>query len=569
MRVTVFFILLTVALLQKANCQPAQRFDVLITEIMADPTPQVLLPNAEFVELKNMSGRTLNLSGWRLVTSTSQSGLFPVYNLPADSFLIVSSSSNAGSFAAYGKFLGVTSFPSLDNDGSTLSFISKEGVVEHAVPYLKSWYHNDVKSEGGWTLEMIDTKNPCTGSNNWKASVSPLGGTPGKINSVDGINKDESPPQLLRSFSTDSVTIIVVFDEPLDSLTASVVANYQCDGLSIISAKPVAPLFQHVQLKILSSLKRQQVYTLVVSNLKDCRGNVIAVYNKVKCGLSEEVLVKDVIVNEILFNPPANGDDYAEIFNRSKKIVNLSKLYLANRSSSGAIANLKKLSESDFFFYPGEYMVFTSDVDALSRNYFLKDPAAVISLGTMPSFPDDEGNVVLVNLPGDIIDEVHYSDKWHFPLIVNTEGVSLERIDPGDSSGSKNNWHSAASTAGYGTPGYQNSQYKITGDVYAAVQTDPHVFSPDNDGYNDFEVISYNMGQHGFMANIVIYNSAGFVVRKLVNNGLMGIKGNWNWDGLGDKGQALPRGAYIIYTEIFNLDGKVKKFKNVVVLARR
>jgi hypothetical protein len=563
------FLIVCFFLLVTGKGQPAQRFDIVISEIMADPSPPVQLPNAEYIELKNVSGRTINLAGWKLLTSTSQSGSFPVYSLLPDSFLIVSSTSNTASFSAFGKALGVTSFPSLDNDGSILSLLSKEGVVVHALQYAKSWYHNEVKSEGGWSLEMIDTKNPCAGTGNWQASVSATGGTPGKINSVDGINNDESPPQLLRSFSTDSLTVVAVFDEPIDSASAAVAGNFKLDGSIVSSARPLAPLFLNVQLRLSSPLKKQHVYELAVSNVKDCKGNLVGIYNKVKAGLGEDVFRNDIVVNEILFNPVSSGEDYVEVYNRSNRVCNLSKIYIGNRTSSGTIGSLKKLYETDFFIYPSEYIVLTSDGESLARNYFVKDPFAVIILPVIPSFPDDDGNVELVNTAGDMIDEVAYSEKWHFPLITNPEGVSLERIDPDDSSASPANWHSAASTAGYGTPGYKNSQYKPAGETDAGIKTDPPVFSPDNDGLDDIEVISYQVGKAGFVANISIYNAGGILVRQLLNNGLMGLKGSWNWDGLGDKKQALPVGAYIIYTEIFNLEGKVKRFKNVVVLARR
>ena len=77
----------------------------------------------------------------------------------------------------------------------------------------------------------------------------------------------------------------------------------------------------------------------------------------------------------------------------------------------------------------------------------------------MPSLPDDKGTVLLLNIQGIIIDELQYDAKWHFPLIDNAEGVALERMNYNKSTQDKQNWHSAATNIGYGTPGYQNSQY--------------------------------------------------------------------------------------------------------------
>ncbi|HYK56530.1 MAG TPA: lamin tail domain-containing protein, partial [Flavisolibacter sp.] len=118
-----------------AMAQPVVRYEVVIDEIMADPSPQVGLPNAEFIELKNVSGRDLNLSGWRLSTSSATSGAFPNYTFPADSFLIITSTSNAAFFNAFGRVLGIPSFPSLPNDGTLLSLASREGVTIHAINY--------------------------------------------------------------------------------------------------------------------------------------------------------------------------------------------------------------------------------------------------------------------------------------------------------------------------------------------------------------------------------------------------------------------------------------------------
>ena len=97
----------------------------------------------------------------------------------------------------------------------------------------------------------------------------------------------------------------------------------------------------------------------------------------------------------------------------------------------------------------------------------------------------------------------------------------------------------------------------------------PEIVSPDNDGQDDFATIEYSFPSPGYVANITIFDAAGRVVRYLQRNALCGIKGIYRWDGLGEKNQKLPVGIYIIYTEVFNLDGKKRQFKNTIVMARR
>jgi hypothetical protein len=175
--------------------------------------------------------------------------------------------------------------------------------------------------------------------------------------------------------------------------------------------------------------------------------------------------------------------------------------------------------------------------------------------------------VVLLNQQGTVLDEVTYNDSWQFPLISNSQGVALERIDPASPSQDPSNWHSAASTAAYGTPTYQNSQFFQRMDPMSAVAVTPEVFSPDNDGYNDVTTISFSLQEPGFMANCLVLNSNGNLERHLVTGALSGTKGQWIWNGLDDKGQKLPVGIYIIYIEFYKLDGKKFHIKTIVTLA--
>jgi len=563
--------LLALALLAcfSAFAQTANRYDVVITEIMADPTPAVGLPNAEFVEIKNVSSTPFNLTGWRLSDATGTATINTSFVLQPDSMVILCATSNVAAFSVYGRTIGVASFPSLDNDGDVLTLRSPQNRVIHSITYTTDWYGNEAKKDGGWTLEMIDPKNPCTGKSNWKASTNNLGGTPGKLNSVNGVNADNTPPQLKRAYGLDNSTIVLVFDESLDSLSAAVANNYSLPGFSILSAIPVAPGFQTVQVKLSILMQPTIVYTIAVNAVTDCKGNAIGAYNKAKIGLAQQAMANDMVVNEILFNPKSGGSDYVEFYNRSNKIIDASKLYIANRASNGNVANLKKLSENSFYIFPGDFLVVTEDADNIKRSYLVKNEDALLQLSSLPSFPDDKGTVLLIDLNGEVIDEVSYDDDWHFGLIDNADGVALERIDPSAPSQAKTNWHSAATGAGYGTPTYQNSQFKKGEDIKATVDVLPKIFSPDNDGRDDIATIHYKVEEAGYVANVIIFDAGGRLIRQLVKNDLLQLKGSWNWDGLGENRNKLPIGTYIVFTEIFNLQGKKKSFKNSVVLARQ
>ena len=565
------FILCFLIYANLAKAQIANRFDIVISELLADPTPQVSLPNNEWIELRNTSANAFNLLGWRIGDATGQSGAMPAYTLLPDSFVIVCTASAATAMSAYGSVIVVTSFPSLDNTNDIIYLRSVQNKIIHAVNYTDAWYKNELKKDGGWSLEMIDTKNPCSGFANWKASNDLKGGTPGKKNSVDAVNADATAPQLLRAFASDSINIVVVFDEPLDSVKAATVNNYSIsDGIGIPQAAIcVSPTFDKVSLKLSTPLSRNKIYTITTSAITDCAGNTIALKNSARVGLTEIADSLNIVINEILFNPKSNGTDYVEIYNRSNKIIDLKQTYIANRSNTGVVSSIKQLSADNYLLFPQDFMVITEDPSIVKRDFITKNMDAFVTVPSMPSFNDDKGNVIILNAQGNITDELVYDEKWHFKLIDNREGVALERIDYNAPTPQADNWHSAATSVGYGTPGYKNSQYKINDGVQGEVTVTPEIFSPDNDGIDDFATLNYSFPSTGYIANITVFDAAGRVVHYLQRNALCGIKGNFRWDGLGEKNQKLPVGIYIIYTEIFNLQGKKKQFKNTIVLARR
>ena len=548
-----------------------QQYDIVIDEIIADPTPQVSLPNAEWIELKNTTAFPINLQGWKIGDISGLSGGMPNFILRPDSFVIVCTGSAVPALAAFGTTISVSSFPSLDNNGELLYLRDATGRLIHSVNYSINWYQNELKKDGGWTLEMIDTKNPCSGFSNWKASTDTRGGTPGKKNAVDGVNADQAAPKLLRAYASDSLNITLVFDEPLDSLKAATAASYSIsDGIGIPSnAVTVSPGFDKVNLKLATALARNKVYTVTASAVTDCVGNAISSSNTARVGLSEVADSLSIVINEILFNPPSAGSDYVEIYNRSNKIIDLKQTYIANRNTTGIVSSIAQLSAAPYLFFPEDFMVITENVDWVKSSFITKNPGAFITIATMPSFNDDAGDVIILNAQGNITDELKYTDKWHFKLLDNKEGVALERIDYNASTQSQDNWHSAATNVNYGTPTYKNSQFRINDGVQGEVKLSPEIVSPDNDGQDDFATIDYSFPESGNVASITIFDASGRPVRYLQRNALCGTSGSFRWDGLGEKNQQLATGVYVVFTEVFNLNGKKKHFKTPIVVARK
>ncbi|MEO9144208.1 MAG: lamin tail domain-containing protein [Ginsengibacter sp.] len=547
----------------------AQQYDVVIDEVFPDPTPQVGLPNYEWLELKNTSAFSINLKGWRLSDINSISGALPDFTLQPDSFVIVCSSSALASLSPFGKAISVTSFPSLDNDNDLISLSDATGKTIHAVNYSSAWYPNELKKGGGWSLEMIDTKNPCSGFSNWTASTDPSGGTPGRKNSAEAVNKDSEGPKLLRAFASGTSRVTLVFDEPLDSMKASSTVNYTFgNDIQSVSLAAIPPLFDRVTITLNKPLAVSTVYTVTVKNISDCAGNPISTKNMARFGIGEDTDSLDLVINEILYNPLPGGVDYIELYNRSNKIIDLSKIFVANRNSTNAISSIQQATTENILLFPTDYIALSTDPNVVKSQYIANDPDAFLKLTSMPSFPDNSGYVIILNGQGNIVDEVAYSDKWQFALLRNTEGVSLERIDY-DGSSVQSNFHSAATSVGYGTPGYKNSQFKMNENVQGEITITPEVFSPDNDGLDDFLTINYRFPSSGYVANITVFDASGRRVRHLQKNSLSGITGYYRWDGLDDKQRKLPQGIYIIYTEVFNTSGKKRSFKNTVVLTRR
>lgn len=568
MQLRLKFIIILAIVWNTIDAQQVPRYSIVIDELFPDPSPSVGLPSFEFIELKNVSTTPVELRNFKISDGTSIGVINASFVLYPDSFVIICPIAAVVAYQEFGSTIGISSFPSLNNDADQITLYDPPGSVIHCVNYNISWYNNGVKSDGGWTIEMIDPTNPCATDDNWKASNALIGGTPGTVNSIDRLNIDDQFPALIRAYAIDSITTIVQFDESLDSASASISSKYSVShGIgNSMEAMAIAPLFKEVRLRFSSLIQQNQVYELSVNSVVDCAGNVVGAFNKTKLALPSVADSLDIVLNELLFNPRPDGFDYIEIYNNSNKPIDCRQLYIANRNSSGSIVNSIQLTNHSMLLFPKEYLLLTENIAWTKQHYPVKNILQLLELHSLPSMPDDKGILVLLNHRGSIIDEVQYDHRWHFPLLSDKEGVALERISYSQQSQSKTNWTSASSNSGFGTPGYQNSQFLSEQSIAANISLSPKIFSPDNDGIDDLLRINIQMDRPGYIATITIYDANGTRVKNLINNQSLSMNAQFLWNGLNDSEQKLARGIYVVVLDLFNLEGRSKKYKIATII---
>lgn len=540
---------------------PVQRKDVILTEIFADPSPQVGLPNAEYVEIYNRSNNPIDLKNW-IFTDGSSKAAFPSLLLLPKQYLVITASANAKLFS--GNMAGVSNFPTLNNAGDHL-MLKVNGQTIDSVNYNLDWYHDIDKQDGGWALELIDPENTCAESENWTVSEDTSGGTPGKQNSVFANKPDVTGPKLETAIASSDSVLLLNFNEKLSNDLTSVSFAIE-PMISMLERNFTDQSLRQVRIALGGKLLPRTIYQVTVSNLTDCAGNFIQEeFRKFSVVLPEESDSLDIVINEVLFNPRPGGVDFVEVYNQSQKFINLKNWSVANLDST--VVNLKTISSSDLILAPQNYLAFTSNPSILLSQYPQSAQKNLYSM-TLPSLPDTDGSVALVTGKGKIIDSFFYSEKMHSAFLKDNEGVSLERISFSESTNETSNWKSAAAAAGFATPGFINSNSRPETVIQEnAVSLEPEIFSPSSPG-RDFAKINYRFDQSGVVANVKVLDAEGRLIKTVANNETLAFEGFYRWDGDRDDGSHARSGYYIVWFEIFDASGYSQIFRKRAIIGR-
>lgn len=509
--------------------------DVILTEIMANPLPGQSILNTEYIELFNNSIHPIQLGGLIIKDLTKQVEL-----LPAVLF--------SGEYLTYQNIISL-------NNTSDLIVIKRDSLTLDSIYYNDNWYGDEEKKSGGFSLERIDLNAFCFGAENWDVTQSEEGGTPGYENTVIGRLEGADELNLLHyQFLSDS-SISIVFSQDISH------GFYE----AFIDGTAASHIRKGASNQLIIEYQKQFIRGITVAlTLNEVHNCTQAVSNSFNV-LCYYPLPHDISINEVLFNPNKGGSDFIEISNSSKYEIELGNWSFVSINTKGD-STFYPLSNLNLKLLPDQIIAFA---ESISNTKLFYDQACYACLKeiNLPSLPDKEGKVILLDNQRKIMDRFDYEERFHHVLLKDVEGVSLEKKAPALKSAEMNNWHSAASSVGYATPGIQNSQFSENLQTNEVIELTHELFSPDNDGVKDVLEIKYNLEKEGYTLNASVYSKEGIKVRDITGLTLPSRSGVYFWDGTSDDGEKCMNGVYIIHCQLIHPEGRVinKKLTSVLV----
>ncbi|WP_416867885.1 MAG: lamin tail domain-containing protein [Imperialibacter sp.] len=425
--------------------------EVLITEIMADPSPSVGLPEVEYVELFNNSDIDFELSAFGFVNSDKAFDLGEGRLVPG-SYLILCSQNDTASLADFGNAVGLAGWSALSNTKDSLSLINYYGEVIDQVVYTTSWYKDSQKDEGGWSLERILGDSACGEDYRWAASKNELGGTPGSANSLTFSKVDSVAPAL--------VSIAVVAPNQLSLVFSEWISEIGLTDLQVtVSGGPEAASFELAEdrTSVLATLKQPLTpgaeYMVTVGGIVDCSGNKMKVAD-MKVGVGRPPTFGELVISEIMPDPdPTQGlpeAEYIEIFNPTNEWISY--------NGSSLIVGEKQATFPNGAIAPGSFLILCSS----GNQPRLKEFGATLVITSMPALKND-GDDISLYIESNLIHRMQYEDGLFTDNSKKDGGWSLEIIDVNLPCAREENWTASVNENG-GTPGQINSVNNTLGD---------------------------------------------------------------------------------------------------------
>jgi hypothetical protein len=169
--------------------------------------------------------------------------------------------------------------------------------------------------------------------------------------------------------------------------------------------------------------------------------NVTAVYNGTVPSPAGQV-----VINEIMYNPPVAGAEYVELYNTSST--------LTFDMSGWQFQGLSYTFPAGSLMGPDSFLVLAANAADFAAAYGATNPVFDTFSGTLPT----DGEILSLNTAGgQVVTQVRYQSGAPWPTNANGTGASLQLIDPLQDNWRAGNWAAIQTNPGAFTPGTTNS----------------------------------------------------------------------------------------------------------------
>ncbi len=468
---------------------------VRISEIMYRP----LSMDPEWVEVFNPSGSAVNLERWELWDQSAGVPLPQYHLIPGEYLVLASDSSAASGWPAGISLVTLAGFPALNNSGDQVILTDPFSVVIDQIDYTPF-----PQTPAGISLEKV----VLAGDNqegNWRPSRQ-LHGTPGAPNSVAGEVIDLALDSLTGTFDPAAGRFEVTAFVSNAGLEASggrlSTAGNQVADINQLSPGANAavsfswippPLYGWLELAVW--IEAAQDYDATNDS------GLVQLLVPARPGV--------VLVNEIMFAPPAEGPEWVELLVNTTWLVNPADWLFADPSRGARLPSGEWES--------GWLVVITGDSSLAAG---LPPEARLVVVSGFPAL-NNAGDIITLSDPsGVIVDRVDYS-----LMDLSVSGRSLERVSPQAPSNEPSNWRPSPEIQGH-TAGRPNAAAADPGAEGLTLEPNPLRINR----ADAWLVLAYATPFASINLHVTVYDLAGRRIGTIYNGGPLPGSGEVAWD---------------------------------------
>lgn len=421
---------------------------IRINELMIDPSPAVGLADAEYIELFNTTTNYVNLSSYNLIIGTTKL-ILPNYVLKPNEYILIGSSYDSVELKKHGVFIGFNTFPSLSNSSATISLYNKINRLIDRVTYKSSWYRDINKSDGGWSLELIDPYNRCMDVNRWTASINKKGGSPGAQNSVANFNLNKKDLSIKYFVNTRAQTFNIGFNKPVRGMLINPAQFYFVGpNMKLFFPDKIqldSPYYEKLTMYFNKTVPNGQ-YNFICQYIPTCNRNDTNIIYTFKL-MEMETPEDEISIVELMADPsPSHGlpeCEYIELKNTSNNNIPYIELLLADTKDTVGIELSNWEAGESVLLCPRSF-----------ENKF-EENIHVIPIKDWISLSNEEDTVSILNIQKNIIDKVIYNYK-NLAKEKQEGGYSYVKIPGTEKCKNIHSWQGSIDEKG-GSPGLSNT----------------------------------------------------------------------------------------------------------------